>query len=53
MTTPFGSHFRLTNDQSPKTNQEKVYMSTVSYASVIGSLIYAIVCTRPDIALAM
>ena len=28
---------------------EKVEMSKVSYASVVGSLMYAMVCTRPDI----
>jgi len=28
-------------------------MSEVLYASIVGSLIYAIVCTRPDIAQAV
>jgi hypothetical protein len=50
VSTPLGGHFRLTKDQSPKTDQEKVYMSKVPYASAIGSLMYAMVCTRPDIA---
>jgi hypothetical protein len=50
VSTPLGSHFRLTKDQSPKTDQEKSYMSKVPYASAIGSLMYAMVCTRPDIA---
>jgi hypothetical protein len=50
ISTPLGSHFKLTKDQSPKTDKEKVYMSKVPYASVIGSLMYAMVCTRPDIA---
>jgi hypothetical protein len=44
------SQFRLTKDQSSKTDQEKAYMSKVSYASAIRSLMYAMVCTRPDIA---
>jgi hypothetical protein len=48
--TPLGSHFRPTKDQSLKTNQEKAYMSKVPYASTIGSLMYAMVCTRSDIA---
>uniref|UniRef100_A0A2N9HDQ7 Reverse transcriptase Ty1/copia-type domain-containing protein n=1 Tax=Fagus sylvatica TaxID=28930 RepID=A0A2N9HDQ7_FAGSY len=50
ISTPLGSHFRLTMDQSPKTEQEQAYMSKVSYTSAIGSLMYAMVCTRPDIA---
>jgi hypothetical protein len=50
VSTPLGSQFRLTKDQSPKTDQEKAYMSKVPYASAIGSLMYAMVCTRPDIA---
>jgi hypothetical protein len=50
VSTPLGSHFRLTKDQSPKTDQEKAYMSKVPYVSAIESLMYAMVCTRPDIA---
>uniref|UniRef100_A0A2N9EY29 CCHC-type domain-containing protein n=1 Tax=Fagus sylvatica TaxID=28930 RepID=A0A2N9EY29_FAGSY len=50
VSTPLGSHFRLTKDQSPKTLQEQAYMSNVPYASAIGSLMYAMVCTRPNIA---
>ena len=29
--------------------EEREYMTHVSYASVVGSLIYAMVCTRPDL----
>jgi len=32
------------------TQEEMAYISKVPYASVIGSLMYAMVCTRPDIA---
>jgi hypothetical protein len=48
--TSLGGHFRLTKDQSSKIDQEKVYMSKVPYASAIGSLMFAMVCTRSDIA---
>ena len=50
VSTPLGSHFRLTKDQSPKTEQKQAYMSKVPYALAIGSLMYAMVCTRTDIA---
>ena len=50
VSTPLGSHFKLSKEQSPKTEEERDYMSKVPYASAIGSLMYAIVCTRPDTA---
>jgi hypothetical protein len=50
VSTPLGSHFRLTKDQSPKTNKEKVYMNKVPYTSVTRNLMYAMVCRRSDIA---
>ena len=37
----------------PKTQEDMDYMSKVPYASIVGSLMYAMVCTRPDIAHAM
>ncbi|KAE8695859.1 U-box domain-containing protein 31 [Hibiscus syriacus] len=50
VSTPLGVHFRLSKDQSPKTEEERAHMVKVPYASTIGSLMYAMVCTRPDIA---
>jgi antitoxin component HigA of HigAB toxin-antitoxin module len=50
VSTPMGSHFGLTKNQSLKTDQEKAYMSKVPYALAIESLMYAMGCTRPDIA---
>jgi hypothetical protein len=41
---------KLSADQCPKTQEEEEDMSHVPYASAIGSLMYAMVCTRPDIA---
>ena len=41
---------KLSAEQCPKTQEEEEDMSRVPYASVVGSLIYEIVCTRPDIA---
>ena len=39
----------LSDDQRPKTLEEENTMRQVPYASVVGSLMYAILCTRPDI----
>ncbi|RVW52842.1 Retrovirus-related Pol polyprotein from transposon TNT 1-94 [Vitis vinifera] len=50
MSTPLGSHFKLSKEQSPKTEEEMDHMNKVPYASAISSLMYAMVCTRPDIA---
>eukprot|EP00253_Pinus_taeda_P026115 PITA_26115 len=41
---------RLSPEQCPKTQEEEEDMSRVPYASAVGSLMYAMVCTRPDIA---
>lgn len=38
---------------SPQSVGEKEYMARVPYTSVVGSLMYAMVCTRPDIAQAV
>jgi Reverse transcriptase (RNA-dependent DNA polymerase) len=43
-----GDKFSL--DQCPKTELEKSEMHQIPYASLIGSIMYAQVCTRPDIA---
>jgi hypothetical protein len=43
----------LSVDKCPKTQEEEEGMSHVVYASTVGSLMYAMVCTRPDIAHAM
>ena len=50
VSTPLGSHFKLSKEQSPKTKEERDHMSKMPYASAIGSLMYAMVCTRSDIA---
>nr|KYP73799.1 Retrovirus-related Pol polyprotein from transposon TNT 1-94 [Cajanus cajan] len=38
---------------SPKTDEDKATKAKVPYASAVGSLMYAMVCTRPDIAYAV
>ena len=46
---PLASHFKLTKKMCPKTQEELDYMSKVPYSSAVGSLMYAMVCTRLDI----
>ena len=41
---------KLNNEQCLKNDLEKDAMKNIPYANVIGSLMYAQVCTRPDIA---
>ena len=50
VSTPLYSHFKQSKKQSPKTEEERDYISKVPYASAIDSLMYAMVCTRLDIA---
>lgn len=49
VSTPLASHFCLSKDQTPKTKEEKELMAKIPHASAIGSLMYVMVCTRPDI----
>ena len=50
VSTPLATHFKSSSKQSPSNENEKLYMQRVPYASSKGSLMYAMVCTRPDIA---
>jgi hypothetical protein len=50
VSTPLASHFKLTKEMCPKTQEEIEYMSRVPYSSAVGNLMYAMVCTRPNIA---
>ena len=49
VSTPLAPHFKLSASQCPKTEEEREYMSKVPYSNAVGSLMYAMVCTRPDI----
>ena len=50
VSTPLATHFKLSAKQSPSNEAEKLDMERVPYASAVGSLMYAMVCTRLDIA---
>ena len=50
VSTPLAPHFKLSELQMPRSEDEVEHMSKVPYASAVGSIMYAMVCTRPDIA---
>ena len=49
VSTPLAPHFKLSASQCLKTEEEQEYMSKVPYSNAVGSLMYVMVCTRPDI----
>ncbi|CAM8901281.1 unnamed protein product [Rhodiola kirilowii] len=50
---PLGTQFKLTKGSSPKDEHEKKEMDKIPYALAVGSLMYAMICTRPDISFAV
>ncbi|GAB2269654.1 hypothetical protein Dimus_038780 [Dionaea muscipula] len=46
---PLAGHFILSKLQSPKTDSEKLKMESVPYLNAIGSVMYSMVSTRPDL----
>ena len=48
--TPLAAHFHLSADLAPQSEAKSKYMSQVTYASTVRSLIYAMMCIRPNIA---
>jgi len=53
VSTPLAPHFKLKATMSPTTVEEREYMTRVPYASTVGSLMHAMVCTRPDLSQAV
>ena len=49
VSTPLALHFKLKAIMSLITVEECEYMTHVPYTSVVGSLMYAIVCTRSNL----
>ncbi|KAL8126521.1 hypothetical protein AgCh_013699 [Apium graveolens] len=47
---PLAGHFKLDKKMCPSTDKEKEDMEEVPYSSAVGSLMYALVYTRPNIA---
>ena len=50
ISTPLANHFRLSTSQCSKIVEEIEDMSKVPYASAVGCLMYAMLCTRLDLA---
>ena len=48
-TLSFRHGVHLSKEQSPKTLEQKERMSRIPFASAVGSLMYVMLCTRPDI----
>ena len=43
----------LGKNQCPQSTDERVQMTTIPFASALGSIMYAMICTRPDVAFAL
>ncbi|XP_047331295.1 uncharacterized protein LOC124934840 [Impatiens glandulifera] len=50
VSSPLTTNFKLTDKDCPTSKEDIEDMDKVPYASAVGILMYAMVCTRPDIA---
>jgi hypothetical protein len=53
VSTPIASHFKLSSSQCPSTDSDFDYMSKVPYSNAVSSLMYAMICSSPDLSYAM
>lgn len=49
ISTLFTSHFKLNYEQCPISKEDKEDMQNIVYASIVGSLMHIMTCTRPNI----
>ena len=50
LSTPLPTYCKISQEDSPKSIEERAEMSRIPYVLVVGCLIYAMVSTRPSIA---
>ncbi|MCQ7222035.1 DDE-type integrase/transposase/recombinase [Salmonella enterica] len=50
---PMSHGVSLSKTQSPSSREERERMDQIPYASAIGSIMYAMLCTRPDVSYAL
>ena len=50
---PMSHEVHVFKDMYPRTHKERGRMDGIPYASAIGSIIYAMLCTRPDVSYAL
>ena len=50
---PMRHGIKLSKSQCPTTTDQKKRMKEIPYASAIGSIMYAMLCTRPDVSFAL
>ena len=53
ISTSFSVNFKLSPSMCPSNEAERKEVSRVPYASAVGSLMFVMICTRPDIAQAV
>ena len=51
--SPIQRGIRLSKDQCLSISEEPDRMSRIPYASAIGSIMYAMTCTRPDVSFSL
>lgn len=49
VTSPFANHFKLSSEQSPKTDEEFDRISKIPYANTVNSIMYLMICIRPNL----
>ena len=50
VSTPLGHHTKLSIKQCPQSEDEKQAIESTPYASGVGSIMYGMFCSRPDLA---
>ena len=46
---PLALHFKFSASMCPSSDDDKRYMKNTPYTNAVGALMYAMVCTRPDL----